>query len=115
MDIFLLGGGGGGDKGYAYDNSGYSGEGGHEGSAVNQFKVAVAKNTEYPIVIGAGGATRVAGGATTGFGFSAAGGRAGGCYAGGSGISAFNEGKLLFGGNGGSGGYSEINYVLHGP
>lgn len=59
IDVFLVGGGGGGAK--------YLGGGGGGGYTVTHRSVVLYRNTEYTVIIGAGGASETSGGAS-GFG-----------------------------------------------
>ena len=92
IDIFLVGGGGGGSS----DSYGGGGGGGYTNTQRN-FSVTI--GTDYPIVIGAGGAggayttSGSAGGASIAFGFTANGG-----------AGSTHTGNVGGGGNGGSGG-----------
>lgn len=97
-DIFLVGGGGGGGGVTQY---GVSGGGGGGGCVISKTNADFKLNTDYAVIIGAGGTAGAAGGAggtggkTSAFGLSADGGSGGG--AGGS------DGSGV-GGTGGSGG-----------
>lgn len=89
IDVFCVGGGGGGRTrgGISDDTHGGGGAGGYTDLAV----VSLTAGVEYQIIIGAGGAANVDGGATTAFAHTANGGTTG--ASGGT-----------YGGNGGSGG-----------
>lgn len=93
VDLFLVGGGGGGSNGFSWY---YGGGGGGGGYTKTVNKLRLSRGTAYSVTVGAGGASRTAGGATSAFGYSANGGAAGG---GGGG-----DGGVRYGGAGGSGG-----------
>ena len=99
IDAFLVGGGGGGGQ----NNSNYKlSSGGGGGYTTTQLNIALVSKTEYPIVIGAGGAPSTTnntgnGGKTTAFSQTANGGKEGRRDKGGIGVTAY-------GGYGGSGG-----------
>lgn len=96
IDAFLVGGGGGGGSG-KYTSGTYSGGGGGGGGYTETLLNIVPRaNTEYPIVIGAGGTSALKGGDTSAFGKIVSGGTGGGI------ASTGNAGGA--GGNGGSGG-----------
>lgn len=99
IDVFLVGGGAGGQKG-----SRESGTGGGGGYTKNVFGISVKKGQVYPIIIGAGGNVDANGGNTTAFGYTAEGGKSGSNGGhGGSGAGGYGEED---GGNGGSDGYN---------
>lgn len=108
IDVFLVGGGGGGATGF-YDGSQYVGYGGSGGGYTKtQRAVKVEAGVDYAIIIGDGGAvssryTNHRGGTTSGFGFEAEGGYPG-SYTGSFAAGNFNP----KGGNGGSGGADYI-------
>ena len=87
-DVFLVGGGGGGGGNYEdviVDtqtlNGGYAvrpGGGGGGGGVVYRTGLTIAADTDYPIVIGAGGPSNTSGEPTTAFGLEALGGGHGG-------------------------------------
>lgn len=114
IDVFLVGGGGGGATGF-YDGSifvGYGGSGGGYTKTVKAVKVEAGK--DYTIVIGDGGAvsnkyTNHRGGTTSGFGYEAEGGYPG-SYTGSAAAGTLNP----KGGNGGSGGADYITYPPQG-
>jgi uncharacterized repeat protein (TIGR02543 family) len=93
IDAFLVGGGGGGGSG--------AGGGGGGGYTTTNKGLSLTAYTEYSITIGSGGIKGMYdgagsnGGTTTGFGYSALGGYAGG---------GWNSSSKCKGGNGGSGG-----------
>lgn len=71
VDIFLVGGGGGGGTGCYYYACGSGGGGGY---TLTKKQINLEANTEYPIVIGAGGKSYTDGESSKAFGFTAAGG-----------------------------------------
>ena len=87
IDVFLVGGGGGGAEG----GSQYGAGGGGGGYTNTTKSVNLIANTSYNIVVGAGGPVGSAGGQSSAFGASAAGGNGG-------------SRKILDGGVGGAGG-----------
>ncbi len=94
---FLVGGGGGGSNGYTYKGDG-AGGGGGGGYTTTTPWITVSPGSTYAIVVGSGGrsanlATPYDGGASTAFGYSAAGGK-----------SSIHNGTRSYGGSGGSGG-----------
>lgn len=98
IDAFLVGGGGGGGGGvYAPGTNDFAcgggGGGGYTGTLIN---IVPRANTEYPIVIGAGGTSALKGGDTIAFGKTVNGGAGG--------EKALNSTTKGSGGNGGSGG-----------
>ena len=93
IDVFLVGGGGGGGKSQKQSVGSGGGGGGYTNTQKN---TAITAGTSYGIVIGAGGASAVAGGNTSAFGAAANGGAAGNGANGGAG-----------GSGGGGGGYSK--------
>ena len=112
IDAFLVGGGGGGADA-SYDLNGNAGGAG--GYTKTEKQITLTKDTEYSIVIGAGGlgnnyyqSRSTKGGDTSAFGFTAAGGNskipntnAGNGVAGGSGSGSYNGTGGSDGGNGG--------------
>ena len=94
-NVFLVGGGGGG--GQVTDYYGGGGGGGYTKTA----NISINKNTDYAIVVGAGGASEVDGSASTGFGLTAAGGKRASNKNGGAGGSG---GAFAVSGKGGSNG-----------
>lgn len=86
IGVFLVGGGGGGGASNGIDNSSsydgydmcYGGGGGGGGYTATHDAVAAKINTEYPIVVGAGGTSGSAGGTTSALGYSVSGGAGGG-------------------------------------
>lgn len=86
IDAFLVGGGGGGGRG---QNGHEIGGGGGGGGYTKTRTTSIVKNKSYKIVIGEGGDSRIDGGDTSAFGFTADGGEG----------SFYDDG-----GNGGSGG-----------
>ena len=114
IDVFLVGGGGG-----AGQDSGtpqYSGGGGG-GYTQTHPEVRTALNTEYAIVIGAGGGVEADGGNSSAFGFSVAGGKHGSYARGGDGGSGGSSGNhidnltSMVGRSGGSdGGNGDLGY-----
>lgn len=91
VDLFLVGGGGGGSNGYSWY---YGGGGGGGGYTRTVNKLRLSRGTAYSVTVGAGGASKSAGGATSAFGYSASGGKGGGG----------GNGGVQLGGAGGSGG-----------
>lgn len=89
IDIFLVGGGGGSS---IYGTSSYAGGGG--GYTITSTAFIPSVGTEYPIVVGNGGAPGQNGESTIAFGYTAEGGK---------------TGNVQNGGNGGSGGGSGSN------
>lgn len=99
IDIFLVGGGGGGANGKYGESYGCGGGGGYTRTTK---RIAVYQETAYAIAIGAGGAIGGDGGQTTAFGLTANGGKPGNLGSGGSGGSG--GGRALTGGGGSNGG-----------
>ncbi len=101
IDVFLVGGGGGGSTKWSSSGLAFYGAGGGSGYTKTQ-RIKIAKSTQYPVTIGAGGAVCVdsggRGGTTSAFGISAEGGYGG-----------FRGGR-----NGGSGGAGtpDVNTVM---
>lgn len=99
IDAFLVGGGGGGGQ----NNSTYKlSSGGGGGYTTTKLNITLTAKTEYPIVIGTGGAPSTTsntgnGGNTTAFSQTATGGKEGKCRKAG-------QGATVKGGSGGSGG-----------
>ena len=89
VDVFLVGGGGGGGSGAPWY---YGGGGGGGGYTKTVNKIRLTKSTSYAVTVGAGGASNTAGGESSAFGYSAAGGAPG------------SKGSGRVGGAGGSGG-----------
>ena len=106
IDVFIVGAGGGG--GGASSGAGGGGGGGYTRT---ERGVAVSTNTVYPITVGLGGAMRVDGGSSSGFGYTANGGLQGqnGAKAGGNGGSGGGAGGTSAGGAGGSDGSNGSN------
>ncbi|MGI6496174.1 MAG: SGNH/GDSL hydrolase family protein [Kiritimatiellia bacterium] len=88
-DVFLVGGGGGGGGNYMETltgggqqvGGGYSvraGGGGGGGGVLHKTGIDIAADTDYPVVVGAGGAQNQNGGPSSAFGFEAIGGGHGG-------------------------------------
>lgn len=110
IDVFLVGGGGGGGKGYDWyaedsrlgtKHHARGGGGGAGGYTLTLTNPSINTGTEYSIVVGTGGAGGTAGGSTSAFSQTAAGGGAGGAASNGSpGTGAAGTG----GSNGGNGG-----------
>lgn len=102
IDVFLVGGGGGGSCGSWFDPStGVDGRSGGGGGYTNTRRaVQVNKNTAYNIIVGAGGSGGTVnnpgggtGGESSAFGVTAPGGGGGGNYIGGSGGSGGGTGN----------------------
>lgn len=82
IDAFLVGGGGGGGTGHAFytdnENSYFGGGGGGGGGGYTTTStISVSYSVDYPIVVGAGGASQTNGSSTTAFELSALGGNKG--------------------------------------
>lgn len=90
IDVFLVGGGGGG-------GTGVGNGGGGGGYTATHKAVSVAINTDYPIVIGDGGAANTDGKSTSAFGYSVNGGK------------TRSANSIGYGGEGGSGGGAATN------
>lgn len=101
IDVFLVGGGGGGGKSAQQ----YHGGGGGGGGYTTTASIKIKKDTQYDIVIGAGGASANNGSPSTAFGFTAEGGQRGFT------IEATNAQS---GGNGGSGGGGKSRFGANG-
>lgn len=99
VDVFLVGGGGGGGKSYSTYHSGGGGGGGYTTTA----SYTIQKNTNYTIVVGAGGNSATDGSASTAFTYTANGGKKGLAVTGGN-----------SGGNGGSGGGGKSRFGANG-
>ncbi len=115
IDAFLVGGGGSGGDGDEIYNEDYSRGGGGGGYTRTDKRIIIEKDKIYPIVIGAGGASKSNGGATTAFDVSAKGGVCANQYgdggAGGSGGGAHGGDKddKIVAGKGGSYGNSGVS------
>ena len=115
IDAFLVGGGGSGGDGDEIYNEDYSRGGGGGGYTRTDKRIIIEKDKVYPIVIGAGGASKSNGGATTAFDVSAKGGVCANQYgdggAGGSGGGAHGGDKddKIVAGKGGSYGNSGVS------
>ena len=112
IDVFLCGGGAGGRKAAGWAGWGAAGGGG--GYTKTQV-FTPQKDTEYEIIIGAGGAVDTVGGASSAFGFSANGGNIGGSsYLSGDNGNAGTGGAVGSGAGGGSRVYSGANGGIDG-
>lgn len=108
LDVFLVGGGAGGNN-WSGNNSNPMGGGGGGRTLTSKYVPQI--ETDYEIIIGAGGAKQTAGGNTTAFGFTANGGSPGSNQAGGAGGSGGGAGIASTGGSdkGGNGGSDGSN------
>lgn len=110
-DVFVVGGGGAGNL-PSNGSSNFEGAGGGGGGYTSTFRVEFIKNTEYPAVVGAGGArmtsrgTQAPSGGTTSINGVSASGGGGGRYS----SSPFRS----YGGDGGSGGAGGGGGVYYG-
>jgi len=119
IDAFLVGGGGGGGRNNGADAN-HRGGGGGGGHVYNSLNFTLTVNSEYSIVVGAGGTGRsgsngdgTAGGTSTAFGYSATGGSGGKQGGdGGNGGSGGGASGTYGGGNGGDG-YNNYDYSTY--
>lgn len=98
LDVFLVGGGGGGGA------QGVGGGGGGGGYATTGLNISVLPDTNYSIIVGAGGAIATTGGTSSGLGQSAAGGHGTNTNNGGAGGSGGGSTTAAGGSNGANGG-----------
>lgn len=102
VDVFAVGGGAGGGQ---ISNSGnWEGAGGGGGGYTQTYFRILEPDTDYPIIIGAGGAGNTDGGETSAFDITTAGGLHGLFRGGGAGGSGGGSGSASQGGAGGSDG-----------
>lgn len=128
IDAFLVGGGSGGCTGWRRSNTSYGGGGGGGGGkTVTLLNITLRANTEYQIVVGAGGSSGrksksdptikapTNGGDTTAFGSTAEGGRVPTVMTSGGDLDSSRFIFLICGGNGGSGGGQSVGRGITSP
>lgn len=128
IDAFLVGGGSGGCPGWYRNSSNYGGGGGGGGGKTTTLlNIVPRSNTEYQIIIGAGGSAGTYsavnstvtaptdGGDTTAFGTTAEGGRVPTVITPGASLTAGYWGYLICGGSGGSGGGQSVGRGITSP